>query len=158
MKWVSSGRKGRRTFVLKFEPGEKVLEGLRRFALEQGVRGAWLSGIGAVRDAELGWFDPVAKAYATRAFPGPLELLSLAGNLGRAGEEPVVHAHAVGSGRDLAAVGGHLVEAVCAVTVELEVRETGTPLPRALDGRWGLNLLDFRRAPAGPDARRRAQP
>ncbi|MCU0723841.1 MAG: DNA-binding protein [Planctomycetes bacterium] len=143
MKFVSSGETGSRVLVVVFEPGEKVAEGLRRFALERGVEGAWLSAIGAVRDAELGWFDPEAKQYVTRTFAGPMELVALCGNLGRAAAEPVLHAHAVLAGRDLQPVGGHLVEAVCAVTVECEVRETGAALPRARDERFGLNLLDL---------------
>ena len=143
MKSASNGSEGGRTFVLAFEPGEKVMEGLRRFAVEQNVRGAWLSGLGALRDAELGWLDTASRSYVTRKFPDTMELVSLAGNVGRAGGEAAVHAHAALAGRDLAVVGGHLVEAVCAVTVEMEVRETGFPLDRALDGRFGLKLLDF---------------
>jgi uncharacterized protein len=141
MHFAASGDRGSRTFVLTFEPGDRLVERLLRFAGEQGVEGAWLSGIGAVRDAEVGWFDPSRRAYVTRRFPDPAELAALTGNLGRFDGQPALHVHVVLAGPDLAAVGGHLVEAVCAVTIEVEARETGIPLVRAVDPATGLRLL-----------------
>jgi len=144
MRIRETGRPGEREFLLTLEPGEKVMESLREEASKRRLGGAWISGLGAVRDAELGWFDTVSKEYVTRTFADVLELLSFVGNAGRAGDEVVVHAHVVCAGRDLHAVGGHLVEATSAVTVELRMIETGTELAREVDGRFGLKLLNLR--------------
>lgn len=143
MKYACEGEKGRRVFVLALERGERVMETLKAFAREREVEGGWISGLGAVEQAELGWFDREGKTYVTRAFPDVLELLSLQGNVGRHESEVVVHAHALCAGRDLQAAGGHLVEARCAVTVELRVEETPFPLLRAPVPAFGLNLLDL---------------
>ena len=143
MRYNTWGNDGSRTFILKLDVGEKVMEVLRAFCEEQGIRGAWLSGLGAVKDAELGWFDTKSRPYVTKTFPGTRELQSLSGNVARAGEAVVVHAHVLCAGRDLNPVGGHLVDAACAVTGEIELRETREALHRAEDPRFDLKLLDL---------------
>ncbi len=141
MKTLKAGDSGSRSWVLVFDRGEKVAETLKRFASEQALEGAWIRGLGAVEDAELGWFDRDEKTYRTRTFEGPLELLSLQGNFARADGDRVWHLHAVCAGPDLKAVGGHLVEASCAVTLEMIVQETPFSLERAFDERFDLKLL-----------------
>ncbi len=128
--------------MLKLNPGDPLSASIRDFAKEYGIKGAVLSGLGAVRDAELAWFDAEKKKYETRRFPETQELVSLAGNLGLKEGDPALHAHAVCAGKDLKAVAGHLVEAVCAVTVEICVIETGFDIIRKLDPLFGLWLIE----------------
>jgi len=143
MHYTLSGEKGSRTILVTLEPGEKVVAALRALGEDLHIRGASVSAIGAVEETELGWFDRDARTYVTRVFPPVMELLSLAGNLSRLDEKVMLHAHAVCAGSDLTAVGGHLVEATCAVTVEAFVQETGFDMTRRLDDRFGLNLLSL---------------
>ncbi|MHC5036410.1 MAG: PPC domain-containing DNA-binding protein [Planctomycetota bacterium] len=131
----------RRVLLVKLDPGEKVMESLSRLAEKRNLRGAWVEGLGAVKDVELGWFDTANKTYVKRSFPDLHELVSLTGNVGRAGAETAVHLHAVCAGRDLRPVAGHLFEAVCAVTVEMKVREFTFPLERVRNETFALNLL-----------------
>lgn len=133
-----------RTFILKLLPGEPLVKGLVQFAAHVELSGSTLEAIGAVRNAEIGWFDTDALAYKTRTFPENLELVSLMGTLARDEDsQPVVHAHVCLAGSDLEPWAGHLVEAECAVTVEVVLREIGMDLERRKDDTFGLKLLHF---------------
>jgi len=149
MQYAEKGPEGSRMFMVKIEPGEQVAAGLREFARAHGIRGAMVSGLGAVSDAELAWFNRDKKKYYSSKFPEVMELLSLTGNLGMKEDGPVLHAHAVCCGQDLQPVGGHLVEAVCAVTVEVFMAEAGFAIERKQDPRFGLWLMNLR----GPGGR-----
>jgi predicted DNA-binding protein with PD1-like motif len=143
MEFSAFGEPDSRRYLLRLDPGERLVESLLRFSKEQDIRGAAFRGLGAVRDAELGWFDLETKTYRSRTFSENLELLSLEGNVARSEGEPAVHVHAVCGRKDLGCVGGHLVEALCTVTVEVWMAESGFPLERVPDERFGLRLLRF---------------
>ncbi len=145
MRYMEEGAEGGRMFMVKLETGEPVAAALRDFAREHGIRGAMLSGLGAVSDAELAWFNRDKKKYYSSKFQDVMELLSLTGNLGVKEDGPALHAHAVCCGQNLQVVGGHLVEAVCAVTVEVFVAETGFAIERRQDPRFGLWLMNLRK-------------
>jgi hypothetical protein len=54
---------GQQTFVLVFETGDEAMEGLGRFARDQGLSAAHFTGIGAFSDVVLGYFDWQQKDY-----------------------------------------------------------------------------------------------
>src|SRR5918995_2830395 len=85
-----------RTFALVFETGDAVVEGLLRFASEQHLAGSHFTGIGALMEVTLGYWDPEAKDYRRIAMGEQVEVLSLVGNVAVGPEgEPRVHAHVV---------------------------------------------------------------
>jgi len=127
--------------LLRLDRGEEVLGSLADFAVQERLPGATLSGVGAVEQTELGYFDLRRREYVRRVFADEMELLSLSGNIAWWSGEPVVHAHVLLGGADYAAVGGHLFRATIAVTGEILVAVLDTPLERALDERTGLKLL-----------------
>jgi uncharacterized protein len=58
MRWkLLSEQGGERTFALVFATGDEVKSELERFAREQSLSAARLSGIGALRDVTLGYFN-----------------------------------------------------------------------------------------------------
>jgi uncharacterized protein len=130
-----------RTWLLVFEQGEPVVEGLISFARDHEVAGARLWGIGAFEEAEMGFYRTPTKEYDRFTFSEGLELLSLNGNLGVLDGEPRVHAHAVVGRADGSAAGGHLFEARVGPTLEVFVVDAGVALERALDERTGLPLI-----------------
>lgn len=130
-----------RTWLLVFDPGERVVEGLTSFAREHEVTGARLWGIGAFEEAELGFYRADRKDYDRFTFAEEMELLSLNGNLGVLDGAPRVHAHVVVGRAGGGAAGGHLFEALVGPTLEVFVVEAGMALERALDERTGLPLL-----------------
>jgi predicted DNA-binding protein with PD1-like motif len=123
------------------EVGEEILESLTSLAEEEGIQGAQVAGLGAVREATLGFFDPVEKRYLERTFEEPMEIGNLVGNLGTVDGKPFLHAHATICGPELIAYTGHLFRGVIGVTGELHVRPLSCALTRELDEAVGLKLI-----------------
>lgn len=132
-------------YVVRLDLGQEVMASLLAFAQQQELAGGAITGIGAVKDTTLGFFDLHRKSYDQRSFPDDMELVSLVGNITWLEGERMIHAHAVLSGPDLAAVGGHLFGATIAVTGEFFVVPSDQRVHRAADPHTGLNLM------AGPD-------
>jgi hypothetical protein len=133
---------GRRTFALVFDAGEEVTEGLLRLAREERLRGSHFSGIGALQEVVLGYWDREAKDYRRIPIREQVEVLSLLGNLALGPDgAPKLHAHLVVGKADGSAYGGHLLEGHVEPTLELVVRESPSHLQRRLDPATGLPLL-----------------
>lgn len=129
--------------IVRLDRGEEVLSSLVSLCTAQGIGCASLTGIGAVRDTELGYYDLGSFTYLTRTIAEPCELVSLVGNVALVDGAPFVHAHASLGDRELRLVGGHLVRATVAVTVELVLDVLEARLERALDPEVKLKLLRF---------------
>lgn len=128
--------------LLRIERGRSLLDEIITCCRERAIGSAWLTGLGAVSDVELGYYDLPAQSYLRTRLPGILELVSLVGNVAWVDGAPIVHAHAALADRDCALRGGHLFAATVAVTVELRLQPlTDAPLGRALDPAIGLKLL-----------------
>ena len=117
-------------WVVRLQDGEDLVSALRTL---EGGSALILTGIGMVREAELGYWN--GKEYETHAHPAPAELISLQGNLARdeTGTQ-IVHAHVSLSGQDGAVHGGHLIRATVHNTVELTLLPLeGIALERKLE-------------------------
>ncbi len=135
--------RGERTFVVVFDKGDEVLEGLTTFAGRQGLRASHVTAIGALRDVVLGYFDPAAREYKKIPVAEQVEVLSLLGVITLDGEKPKVHAHIVVGRSDGSARGGHLLEGHVWPTLEVVVEELPKHLQRRTDPETGLALIDL---------------
>ena len=104
--------------VLRLDPGEEVKEAIERFCSQNGVRGGALTALGAVKDPELGCFDPTEQIYHKQVLPGFWEVGAVVGNISMLEEKPFAHLHATISGPSLEALTGHLFKAIVSVTLE----------------------------------------
>lgn len=129
------------TYVVRLDAGEKVLETLTALCEREAIGGGYFSGLGSARDAEIGWFDAAAKAYAWTLIPGPCEIVSLSGNITRVDGRPFLHGHIALSGLDLAVRGGHLKEATVAVTCEITLVRFKDDIGRKKDEAAGFSKL-----------------
>jgi uncharacterized protein len=136
------GDGGAKTYLLVFHTGQEVMQGLLAFARKHKLVAGHLTGIGAVRDAVLGYFDPHKKAYLRTHEKGQAEVLSLTGNLALSKGEPFFHVHVALGRRDGSARGGHLFEATVRPTVEVVLTAYPRPVRRKVDPETGLPLLD----------------
>ncbi len=128
-------------YFLRLDRGEDLPARLLQFLSAEAVSAATLSGIGAVEQTTLGYYDLERREYVRRDFPESMELVSLAGNLAWEGERPILHMHAVIAGRDSVAYGGHLFAARISATGELTVWTFDQRLERKLDNGTGLKLI-----------------
>jgi predicted DNA-binding protein with PD1-like motif len=118
------------------------MKGLAAFAGKHKLAAGHLTGIGAVSDADIGYFDPEKKTYLRIREPGQHEGLSLTSNLARYDHVPFFHVHVALGLRDGQTRGGHLFEMTVRPTVELVPTAYSKAVGRKIDPEWGLPLLD----------------
>jgi len=131
-----------KTYLLVYHTGQEVMKGLLAFAKKNRLVAGHLTGIGAISDAIIGYFDPQKKTYLRLHEKGQAEVLSLTGNLSLYNGEPFFHVHVALGLRDGSARGGHVFEAIVRPTVELVLTTYSRPVRREIDPEWGLPLLD----------------
>ena len=134
---------GRRTFVAVMEDGDEPVTALAFLAKREGLSGAHFTGIGAFSSVTLGFYDRARRDYSMIPITGPLEVVSLVGNIARGREGPQVHAHVVVAKADGVALGGHLLKARVTPTLEIMLEESPQRLWRKLDEATGLALIDL---------------
>jgi predicted DNA-binding protein with PD1-like motif len=129
-------------YVLRLDPGEEVVSSLLAFAEQRGLTAGWISGLGSLDHAVLGFLDPKEQVYLKRTFDERLEIGNLTGNLGVAEDgKPFAHVHAVLSPRELLAYAGHLHEGRVGVVAEVLVTAMQGRLVRAVDASGFARLL-----------------
>ncbi len=137
---IFEGQQGRLLIVIK--KGEKLVERLTQLLEQKKIQGGMISGLGALTEVELGYYDLEEKNYIRQTFSGDdFELISLTGNLTLKDQRPYVHVHALLGRRDFSTFGGHLFEATVAVTTEVSVIPLGKMPIREMDQAIGLGLI-----------------
>jgi predicted DNA-binding protein with PD1-like motif len=132
-----------RTFAVVLDPGDEVLACLLAFAKEHRLSAAEFSGLGALSDCVLGYFDWQKKDYARIKVDEQVEVLNLTGNVALSEGEPKLHPHIVVGKADGSAHGGHLLEGHVRPTLEVVVTESPAHLRRKTDPETGLALLEL---------------
>jgi uncharacterized protein len=131
----------REGFVIRFQHGDEVVTGLLDFARAHGIEGAWVNGLGAIADPELGYYHLETKTYTRQVFPGEWEITGLVGNLARFEDgAPALHVHATIGAPDFSTRGGHLFAGRAGATCEVFLRNLGSELRRVRDEAVGLPL------------------
>ncbi|OAA30035.1 DNA-binding protein [Kosmotoga arenicorallina S304] len=109
---------------IRFDNHENFFESLKNVLHDTGISsGIIISGIGMLRDFELGWFNIQGMRYEKHFFSMPHELLSLQGNIALKDSEVFVHLHASLAGPSHECLGGHLFGATVCNTVELFIQK-----------------------------------
>jgi len=132
-----------RTFAVVFDKGDEVLESLLAFAKEHRLSAADFTGLGALSDAVLGYFDWQRKDYKRIRIEEQVEVLNLTGNIALSDGEPKLHPHIVLGKSDGSAHGGHLLEGHVRPTLEVVVTESPAHLRRKSDPETGLALINL---------------
>ena len=149
--WYKEYKQGRR-FLIKIRPGESLVQNIQRIALQEEIHNAViLSAIGSVKNVHLNDIKSGAKLPITPArltfhvLEGPLELLSLTGNIVPAETgQANCHLHIMASKSSGDVVGGHLQDAEVFATCEIvlvELMHEG--IERHLSKSGGTNTIFF---------------
>tara|TARA_Y100000590_G_scaffold79891_1_gene88681 strand:+ start:594 stop:1025 length:432 start_codon:yes stop_codon:yes gene_type:complete len=123
------------------EKNEKVMDTLTRFCIDKGISNAKLSGIGAVKETEIGAYDTIKKEYIRKEYSDILELVSFEGNITLKDGSPFPHAHVVLSDHNMSTAGGHLFETTVAAVGEFFLREFDNDAYRELNEDVGLPCI-----------------
>jgi predicted DNA-binding protein with PD1-like motif len=111
-------KKTQNGFMVRLIKGEEVIASLSSFVEEQKIPGGFLFGLGAFKDATLGYFDSEKKEYVKNFFKEDMEFGSLTASISYVEGKPFVHAHVAASGPDAKAYFGHLFSATISATGE----------------------------------------
>jgi len=134
-------------WVLRLMRDEEIIASLAAWAGSAGIGSGMISGLGAMRDVILGYYDETSKAYLKREIPGPVEILSLSGGVAGLEGRPYIHIHAAVSDREGRAWGGHLFRGTVTATGELYVLPGRMVLQRLKDAAEPFFLLDLPQHP-----------
>ena len=99
------------------------METVTKFCTEKNINNAKISGIGAVKNTEIGAYDTLTKKYVKKQFNNVLELVSFEGNVTLKDGSAFAHAHVVLSDHEMRTLGGHLFETTVAAVGELFIRK-----------------------------------
>ena len=131
-----------KTFILVFQTGDELAEGLLQFAKEHKLSAASFKAIGALSSVRLGWLSWEKKLYEPSVtLDEQVELLSLIGDVALKDGQPVVHAHAVVGKKDGTAHGGHLLQAHIRPTCEVVLTESPAHLQKFIDPESGIAVI-----------------
>lgn len=129
--------------MVRLKRGEEIVETLTSFAKKKKIKSAFVMGLGAVSEVEMGYFDTDKKEYLHKNFPQEFEISTLVGNFASVDKSPFLHAHLTISNPECVAFAGHLFRATVSGTGEFLILDSGVKIERKLDKETGLKLLDL---------------
>ena len=132
-----------KTIYLRLDPGEEILEEVKKLAEKERIDLAQISGIGAVNDFTAGGYNTATKEYHSIRFQGAYEIVSLSGTVTKKDGEVYLHVHMSAGDEDGKVRGGHLNRAVISATGEIILQITEGKVEREFSEEIGLNLFRF---------------
>lgn len=130
-------------FLIRLDRGEDVTVTLQGFLRDNKLKAGTVTGLGAIEETELGYYDLPTKTYLRKTIPGIVELIQYAGNITLLDGRPFIHAHAAVSGPDFQPKSGHFFSGKIAVTGEFVIHPADWNVKRKPDDYTGLNLMDL---------------
>ena len=120
--------------------GDYINRTFESFAEIKGVGCAWLNGIGALENPEIGYYSINNKSYHRKHFKGEFELTSLIGNITMKEGKPFAHTHITFSDTNYKVFGGHLFDARITAAGEFLMQMGNGPIIREMNHGIGLPL------------------
>ncbi len=128
-------------YLCVLKKGEEVIKTLTDFCVENKINSGFVSGIGAVEDINIGYFDEKKKEYIYSEIKESCEVLSMTGDISLKDKKPFLHLHIVLGKKDFNAIGGHLFKAFVSATLEVFILPSKKSFIRNLDDETGLYLI-----------------
>ena len=120
--------------------GDNINKTFESFAEVKGVECAWLNGIGALENPEIGYYSLEDKSYHRKTFKGEYELTSLIGNISLKEGKPFSHTHITFSDTEFRVFGGHLFNANITAAGEFIMQFGSDEINREMNAEIGLPL------------------
>ena len=130
--------------IVGLEKGDEIFTSLYDIIKKEQWTAAQITGIGAVKNTELGYFDETTKDYQRKFFPDVAELISLTGNLTTKDNEPFLHLHGCFSGTDYQCYGGHCFSSEVAAVTEINMTLLDVNIERQFNPEIGLATCQFK--------------
>ncbi len=130
-------KEGRR-FLVRVPRGEELAAFVDDLINEHRIGQGFISGIGAVAEATIGFYDQDTRKYQELELTGGLEIVSLLGNISQRKGHCHAHLHIGLADHEGRMYGGHLGKAEVFLTELVIVEFTGCELERIPDEATGL--------------------
>tara|TARA_Y100000996_G_scaffold325679_1_gene261739 strand:+ start:29 stop:457 length:429 start_codon:yes stop_codon:yes gene_type:complete len=127
-------------YYISLNRDEYINESLLKICNDENIQSGWISGVGAIYDIEVGYYDVYKQDYLRKTFDDDYELLSLSGNLTIKEGNKFIHTHIAFSGTDFKAYGGHLFDAKIAAAGEFMIDSGKININRKYNSEIGLHL------------------
>ena len=133
-------RMDKSTAFMTLAKGDNINKTFESFAEVKGVGCAWLNGIGALENPEIGYYSLEDKSYYRKIFKGEYELTSLIGNITLKEGKPFSHTHITFSDTEFRVFGGHLFNANITAAGEFIMQFGSDEINREMNAEIGLPL------------------
>ena len=120
--------------------GDMINKTLEAFAESDAIGCAWINGIGALENPEIGYYSLKTKSYHRKVFSGDYELTSLIGNISIKEEKYFSHSHITFSDNNYQVYGGHLFDAKITAAGEFVMIPGNKRINREMNTDIGLPL------------------
>ena len=131
------------TYIIYLEQGERIMAMLTQFCKDHQIINGQISGLGVIKEIELGSYDLKNQEYITHKLDDTWELTSYQANIQLKDGEPFIHAHINISDHDLTVKGGHLFDAKVAVVGEFILRNINSNGKRVFNSEIGLACMNL---------------
>lgn len=130
-------------YIVSIDNHAEIVNALNAFCKEKKIRSGSISGIGAIGELTLRFFNPQTKAYEDKTFREQMEISNLTGNISTMDEKTYLHLHITVGRNDYSALAGHLLAATLNGAGEFVVENYGEQVKRVYNPDLGLNIYDF---------------
>lgn len=130
-------------YILSIDNQTEIAAAFLAFCQKKNIRCGVISGIGAVNEATLRFFNPSTKKYVDKTFSEQMEIANLIGNISTLDGKIYLHLHATFGREDYTAIAGHLLTANLSGAGEFVIEPFDGDVPRVFSEEIGLNVYDF---------------
>lgn len=138
-----SARKVDHIYIVSIENHSNIVEALTDFIQNQNIRAGEVTGIGAVSEATLRFFNPATKKYVDTTFKEQMEVTNISGNVSEIEGKQTLHLHITLGRQDYTALAGHLLEAKIQGAGEFIFYPLATRVVKIKNEETGINFYDF---------------
>ncbi|QXU50130.1 DNA-binding protein [Chryseobacterium sp. D764] len=138
-----SARKVDHIYIVSLDNRSNIAEALTDFIQSQNILAGEVTGIGAVSEATLRFFNPSTKKYVDKTFKEQMEVTNISGNISEIEGKPTLHLHITLGREDYTALAGHLLEAKIQGAAEFIIYPLDTRVVKIKNEEIGINLYDF---------------
>lgn len=131
------------TYIVSIKDQSSIVEALTDFVTIQKIEAGQITGIGAVNEATLRFFEPSTKQYVDKTFHEQMEVTNISGNVSVMDEKPLLHLHITLGRQDYTALAGHLLDAKIRGAGEFIFYPLNTKAVKNKDQEVGLNFYDL---------------
>lgn len=130
-------------YLIRVDKGEEIVDTLKQFCKDNGIKLGSINGIGAINKATIGLFKTATKEYSSKELTGDYEITALNGNISTMKGEVYLHLHINLSDLSYRTYGGHLNSAIVSATCEIIIDVINTGIEREFSEEIGLNLYEL---------------